>query len=274
MSKPEYTSEQLTKLISEVEKAFVAKLEKAEDLAKSESAAPIVKAEEEHEEKPEHKEEKEEPKDKKDEAPESKDEKHEEPKQEEHAEHSEEKPAAAASDDSCDYDDEDKEHMHKMYLSMSKGELKAHHDACRKALDSHGLEKCGDMSMAKSEETSVTVTEEIQKPNTDVELLKTEVEAQKAKAESLQKTLEAVTAFVAKLAEKRAAPAGKAITSYDAITKSEGFSDEPKALTKNEIDAILLKKSSDPQTPSADRQAINAFYLSKADINTISHLLK
>ena len=48
------------------------------------------------------------------------------------------------------YDDEDMDHMHSMYSSMSKPELKAHHDAIRKCMDSMGLAKCED-GMAKAE---------------------------------------------------------------------------------------------------------------------------
>ena len=57
------------------------------------------------------------------------------------------------------------------------------------------------------------------------------------------------------------------------IAKSEDFKEE-KELSKNEISVILSKKVSSPSLTKSDRDAINAFYLNGANINTISHLLK
>lgn len=185
-------------------------------------------------------------------------------------------PAAAQGDEACDYDAEDLEHMSKMYSSMSRGELKAHHDACRRALDSQGMAKCGDMSMAKAEENKAVAVEAIVVPATtpspEVELLKSENEAVKAKNEGLQKSLDAVTAILTKMVEKKAAPQGKAITSLEAIAKSEAT--EEKSLSKGEVTQILAKKAADPSLKKSDRDAINAFYLTGASIQTISHLLK
>jgi hypothetical protein len=75
------------------------------------------------------------------------------------------------------------------------------------------------------------------------------------------------------LVEKKVAPQGKAITSLDVVAKSEGGQEE-KTLSKGEIDTILSKKSQDPKLEKSDRDAINAFYLNGASINSISHLLK
>lgn len=263
----QYTETQLAELLKSVEKEFAAELSKSEAASAALSKAEDEKPEKEDkkpEEKPEPKEEKKE--DKKEEAapaekaPEQKEEHKEEPKTEEKPEHKEE--------DGCDYDEEDLEHMHKMYQSMSKGELKAHHDSVRKALDCH-MGKAD--AMAKSEETEVKT--EVIVPNPEFELLKSELEAQKAKGEGLQKTLDTLQAFLTKLVSAKGAPQGKAITSLEQITKSEGFTDE-KQLTKKEIDGALLKKSMDPTLAKSDRDAINAFYLNGAGINTISHLLK
>jgi hypothetical protein len=344
-----FTGEELDKLIKSIEKEFGTELA----LAKSEDEFPPK----DKEEKPEHNEE--EPK-----------EDHEAPREEheeaepEAEERREEAPQAAAPGEAHqemapkghDYDDEDLEHMHKMYMSMSPGEQKAHHDALR---------KCMDMSMGKSEkeieeqapanspgpksEASYTPNKELydakmkkgenprrgsggqqseqapnntpgaksdasytknktlyksnkedgieeQQPNNtpgaksdasytpnkelydmgkseDFEMLKSEVEAQKAKNDTLQKTLDGVTEFLTKLATKANVPKGKAVTSYDAIAKSEGVS-EGQPMTKSEISTVLAKKAADPSLSKADREAINAFYLNGASLNSISHLLK
>jgi hypothetical protein len=292
-----YTEKELSKLIEDVEKEFTVYLKKAEEadaspLVKSEGAEspkvePLAKAEDEKKEaKAEDK--KDEPKEeKKDEAPKA-DEKAAEskeaapeakPEDKKDEAPSEPKAEAKEGEEHCDYDDEDLEHMSKMYMSMSKAELKAHHDSVRQALDGHGLAKCGDMTMSKSEQnTSIEVAPEVvkveeQKPNSEMALLKSEVEAQKAKADGLQERLEAVSKFLTKLVEKTA-PQGKAVTSYDAITKSEGSQEAPTEISKGEITAKLLKKSAEPSLKKSDRDAINAYYLDGTSINTISHLLK
>jgi len=109
--------------------------------------------------------------------------------------------------------------------------------------------------------------------NNELELLKSEVAAEKAKTETLQKNLDAVSSFLTKLVEKRVAPQGKAITSLDVIAKSESVKEE-KILTKNEIDSALSRKAQDSKLEKSDRDAINAYYLNGASIKTINHLLK
>lgn len=300
----QYTEKELSKLIEDVEKEFTTHLAKAEEefnaskLAKSEeeSAAPVVdgtetlaKAEDDKPaDKPEEKkEEKEEPKSEEKPAAEAKEGEGDKPAAEAPAKEEgkeaapAEEAAAPAADEGHGYDDEDLEHMHKMYSSMSKAELKAHHDAIKNCLDACGsVEKCGEESapapMAKSEETSVEVKAEVkaeEKPAEEVELLKSEISAKSAKVEELQKNLDVVTEFLTKLFAKKPAPAGKAITNLDAIQKSEGGKEE-KTLTKSEITTILAKKAADPSLTKSDREAINAYYLNGASIDKISHLLK
>lgn len=218
-------------------------------------------------------------------------------------------PAAAAPGAAAGcYDAEDMAHLEKMYASMSREELICHHDAIKMALDASaaaaapapgaapdalaapapdaGVDKMG-MAMAMSEKqaksgdtmsktetnASVEIKIEDQKPSKEVELLKSEVAAEKAKVDGLQKNLDAVTAFITKLVEKKAAPQGKAITSLESIAKSEG-SNEEASLSKGEITAILAKKAADPSLKKSDRDAINAYYLNSGSINSISHLLK
>lgn len=102
--------------------------------------------------------------------------------------------------------------------------------------------------------------------NTEVELLKSELETQK-------KQFEAVQEFLTKLV-KKTAPQGKAITSLDVIAKSETHVEE-KTLSKGEIHEVLKAKSADASLKKSDRDAINAFYLTgQVNVNSISHLLK
>lgn len=292
----QYTEKDLEQLIDSVTKEFTSHLEKAEEdskLAKSEATAveALVKAEDGKEKPAEKKPEA------KEAAPEAKEKGHEEkapeakegeaPAAEAKAPEAEAKPegeapahaeaAPAEGEDHCDYDDQDREHMQKMYMSMSKGEIKAHHDACRAALDQKGLAKCGEMSMNKTETaaTSIEVKAEIVKPepNKELELLKSEVSAANAKTEALQKNLDGLQAFLTKLVEKTVPPKGKAITSLEVIAKSEDGKEE-KTLTKSDIDSALSKKAQDPKLEKSDRDAINNFYLNGGSLNSISHLLK
>jgi hypothetical protein len=140
----QYTESQLTKLIEDVEKEFTTHLAKSEGsdsvLAKSEEEKKPLKpeAKPEAEPKPEG---------------EAKPEEHAEAKPEEAKPEAAAAPAAPSAapgdEDHCDYDDEDLEHMKKMYASMSKAELKKHHDCIAE------LAKCGDAAapapMGKSE---------------------------------------------------------------------------------------------------------------------------
>jgi hypothetical protein len=271
-----YTDQDLRNLISEVEKQFTAHLSglssdttllaKAEDAEEKKEEAKEEKAEDKAEVKEEAKEEK------KEEAQEEAQEAAPEAKEEVKEESKEEQTEEADADDVCDYDEEDLEHLHKMYSSMKKAELKIHHDAVRSALDSYGMEKCGEIEMAKSENDVVVEIKEDTKSAEEIELLKSEVEAQKSKAETLQKNLDAVKEFLTKYVEKTA-PKGKAITSLDVIAKSE-IVEEKKEWTKQEIDSVLSKKVASPTLTKSDRDLINEYYLNGKNVNIISHLLK
>lgn len=310
----EYTSEQLSSLIKSVEVEFqaeLAKLSKSEDMppkkdeskekdekkaseeSKGESKKPM------EEEKPEDKGIKDQSqqdtsKDDKGQPMESKEARTEEDGKENS------KPSDDAHGDAQDhgYDSEDMEHMHSMYSSMSKPELKAHHDCIRKCMDGMGLAKCED-SMAKAETGDAAKDAEGYRPNggpkngeskseskgpassddqalnkfepsAEVSLLKSELEAAKAESEKNKKNLEAVESFLKKFVEKTA-PAGKAITSLDIIAKNEG-SGENKPLSKSEIHEKLLAKSKDSTLSKSDREAINSYYFSK-NIEKVRHLL-
>jgi hypothetical protein len=271
----QYTQQELDSLVREVELKFESELKKSENIQiTAPIEASLIKAEEKVEEKkPEEKVEEKKPEEKVEAKEENKEEKKpeekvEEKKPEEKVE--EKKPVEAPiSEDEHGYDDEDMQYLEKMYRSMSKSELKLHHDTIRKTLDGMGMEKCGEMStMNKSEESSVV------QANPELELAKSEILAIKAEKDELKKSMDAIQEFLTKLV--KTVPQRKAITSLDSITpinKSEGMNEEVE-LTKSEITAILTKKASDPKLSKEDREAINGFYMSKPDINKIRHLLK
>ncbi len=262
MEKKTYSKEEFQAMVANLESEFM-NLMKSEQ----EAAQPLAKSEEapkEEEKKEEKEESKEEPKA---EAKES-DEKKDEPKAEEKKD--EEK---KEDDEAHGYDDEDMEEMHKMYHSMSKGELKAHKESVEKCW----MAKCGEMTqMTKSEETSQVQPEvkaEEQKPSEESTLLKSELESAKKENEELKKNIEGLVSAINTFVTKKTAPARKAITDIEFVKKSEEGSEEKK-LTKSEIDSILAKKAQDPKTSVQDRAAINSFYLTNAGVEKIAHLLK
>lgn len=266
----QYTEQELAKLIQDVESAF------AEHLAKAETAQEdlLVKAEDKKEKKTP-KESKEEIKEEVKENPkeESKETPEEEAKEQKEGLETK-KPEHAPEHEESGYDDEDMEHMHKMYMSMNKAELIAHHDSVVKALDTMGAEhQHAKPEMAKSEvssEEKEKLTKSIEEKSVELELAKSEVINQKSKIEELQKNLDTVQEFLTKLVKK--VPQGKAVTSLEPIYKNEQV--ETKELSKSEITNILSKKAADPKLSKSDREAINAYYLNQSNLNTISHLLK
>lgn len=277
-----YSELEFQQLIGDLEKEFATYLGKAED-----ESFPKKDDKKDEEQKPEAKAEKKQD----DSKPEAKDGAAPADKQAAAPEQQEDAPAAPAdeaapeaqapSQEGHDYDDEDMAHMQSMYASMSKGELKAHHDAVRKALDACGMEKCGEMApeaspMQKSEtDTVIEVTPEVVATTADQEILKSELAAKDAEVTELKKSVEVMTTFITKLFEKKGAPAGKAITSLETIAKSESVTEEAKVLSKEEITTKLTKKASEPTLQKSDREAINQFYATgQININGISHLLK
>ena len=308
-----YTQEDLNKLITEVSKEFTSHLAKAEESFKHSKEDESEKHSDENE-KPEPKKpmESEKPEDKgvkdqhqqdvskehKDgEKLESKDERISDDKQENS------KPVDDAHGEAEDhgYDDEDMAHMHSMYSSMSKSELKAHHDCVRKCMDGMSMsEKAPEMVKAELEDKAKDA--EGYRPNggphdgesakaktpassdeqalekseklvvvEEISLIKSELQATKAKSEEYRKNLEAVEAFLKKFVEKTA-PAGKAITSLDVIAKTESAVAE-KPLQKGEIDAKLMAKAKDSSLSKSDREAINSYYCGGKNIEKVRHLL-
>jgi hypothetical protein len=276
----QYTEKDVAKLVADVEKAFTAHLAKAESdvLAKSEDGEKDHEDKKEHEEKPEHKE-----------KPEHEAKEHHE-EGEKHAEHEsegEKKPEGHEEHEGHDYDQEDMMHMEKMYRSMSKGEMQAHHECLSKCMgkaeakpaemtknEAEGHKNGGEMSAcepkdgpgAKSPASKADGEQMEKSENQEVELLKSELNAQKKNFEAFQELL---TKLV-----KKTAPQGKAITSLDVIAKSE-MPNEEKAISKKEIHEILTAKTADPSLKKSDRDAVNSYYLNgQVNVNSISHLLK
>lgn len=307
----DYTPEQLNSLIADVTEAFSVHLAKAEESFKKPKSEDESKKDEPKEKAAE--EPKEEAKPMESEKPEDKGIKDQDQQKEGESplpkEGQEEMAAQAqnpAADEGHGYDDEDMQHMEAMYASMSKPELKAHHDCIRKCMDSMGLAKCEE-NMAKAEMNDAAKDAEGYRPNggpkdgesasaktpassdaqalnksekevvveveSEVSLLKSELEAVKAKSEEDKKNLEAaVQSFLTKFVEKTA-PAGKAITSLDIIAKTENVENE-KPLQKSEIDAKLTAKARDLSLSKSDREAINSYYCGSKNIEKVRHLLK
>lgn len=300
----EYTHANLMSLIAEVEKEFQPLLAKAEESFK---ASKPEESDKKDEKKPEEQKEPE-AKDQaqavpaKEEAPKA--ESKEQPPQEAGKEQSQAPQAAAPeAQDAHGYDDEDMQHMHSMYSSMSKPELKAHHDCIRKCMDGMATseqnmakaemedakegehrpnggptdgeaasKKAAPASDAQALEKSEKTLEIDMTSIKEVEILKSELQAAKAESEATKKNLEAVETFLKKFVEK-AAPAGKAITSLDVIAKTESATKTEKPLSKSEIDSKLLAKAKDQSLSKSDREAINSYYFTK-NIEKVSHLLK
>jgi hypothetical protein len=202
------------------------------------------------------------------------------------------------------YDDEDMAHMHSMYSSMPRSELKAHHDCIRKCMDGMAMSMSeNEMAKAEMEDSKegeyrpnggphdgeatskktapASGTQALEKSEKflevdttsvkEVQILKSELQAAKAEAEATKKNLDAVETFLKEFV-KKAAPAGKAITSLDVIAKTESMTKE-KPLSKSEIDSKLLAKAKDQSLSKSDRDAINSYYFTK-NIEKVSHLLK
>lgn len=306
-----YDEQKLSSLIDEVTKEFTRELAKAEESFK---ASKPEESEKKDEKKPEEKNASEKPESKdgkesteqapsKEAAPQA--ESKEQAPQEAGKEQSQAPQAAAPeAQDAHGYDDEDMQHMHSMYSSMSKPELKAHHDCIRKCMDGMAMSEQGmakaEMEDAKegehrpnggptdgeaaskktassSDDQALEKSEKFLEVDTsasvkEVEILKSELQAAKAEADATKKNLEAVETFLKKFVEK-AAPAGKAITSLDVIAKTESVSKAEKPLSKSEIDSKLLAKAKDLSLSKSDRDAINSYYFTK-NIEKVSHLLK
>ena len=270
---------EFSKLIADVEQEFGAYLAKAESantsgvqaLSKSFEGKEEPKEEEEEEDgKPEHKPEE------KDE--ESKPEHKEEAKEDEKSpEHKPEEGKEEGEEEGHGYDEDDMNHMHEMYGSMNKHELKAHHDSVRSALDkcmgmdkkeaapAHEAPKAPE-AMQKSE-----ISIEIPVTTPELELVKSELSAEKAKSDELKKSFDLVTQLLSKLV-KKGAPQGKAVTSVETLAKSE--TTEVTNLSAVQISEILTRKAKDLSMSKDDREAINSYYLAGKSISTINHLLK
>jgi hypothetical protein len=270
---------EFSQLIADVEKEFGAYLAKAEGTNVAASGQVLSKSDEEGKEEPKEKEEEkpeEKPEEKKDEKslPEKKDDAQE---GESKPEQEPEEKAPEGEKEGHGYDEEDMNHMHEMYGSMNKHELKAHHDSVRMALDKcMGMEKEEEMPMEMAAKPAAMpmdkseISIDIPVATPELDLVKSELVAEKAKSDELKKSFDLVTQLLSKLV-KKGAPQAKAITSVETLAKSETTDI---TLSPEKISEILTRKAKDPSMSKADREAINAFYLSGKSITTINHLLK
>ena len=246
------TATEYAKVIAEAEKEFETLLSKsanpaAETVSTSEpTSAPLTKAEKEEKE------------------------------------HKEAKDHKKDDEDHCDYDDEDMEEMHKMYHSMGKKELELHKSSIEKCW----MGKCGEMSKSEtsSKEEPLAKTEELVKAEEANSLLKSELEATKAKiqaaekeAADLKKSVNDLNAALKDFFDKKG-PVRKSITSIDFVKKSEVEAPKAEAkdvstLSKSEINSRLTKKAAESTLSKADRDAINGYCLENKGIDTVKHLL-
>lgn len=259
---PNFTHEDYVKMVDEAERELSALLSKAE--SSTAAGEPLAKSEES---------------DKKDD---DKDDAKEEP-----AKAEEDKEDKKDDEQEHDYDDEDQEEMHKMYHSMSKGELKLHKDSIEKCW----MKKCGEMSVVKSEEknsegTTLAKSEDadaIKKAEEATSLLKSELEAAKGKIDEsakenaeLKKSISELTAALDGFLKGKG-PVRKAITSIEIVKKNEnetGNKPEARELTKSDIKAKLTQKASDPSLSKSDRAAINKYCMVEGtSLDTVKHLL-
>jgi len=266
-----YNENDLNKLIADVTSEFTAHLAKAEE---SFNAKPKEEPEKDESKEPK----KEEASEDKGEKPESKEEPKAEGEQPEAKEaapkEGEKKPAEERKEGESEehgYDNEDLEHLGKMYGSMSKAELRVHHDEIRKCMDAHGAAQAAPAAQPQPEAMAKSEKDVAIAPTEEVSLLKSELEAAKAEKEDLKKNLDAVSAFLTKFVEKTV-PAGKAITSLDIIAKSSEV--QEKTLSKSEIDAKLMAKAKESSLSKSDRDAINSYYCGSKNVELVKHLLK
>ena len=300
----DFTNEQLNSLMADVTEAFSAELAKAEKGIKLAKSEDFPKKDESKE-----KDEKKDAEDKGDskkpieeEKPEDKGIKDQDQQADDKAGDKDqaqpENKEVQADGEGHDYDEEDQDHLHKMYSSMKKAELKVHHDIIRKCMDSMGLAKCED-GLSKAELEDAAKDAEGYRPNggpsdgeaakaktpavsdeqamnkseslDEISLLKSELEAVKAKSAEEKKNLEtALQNFLTKFVEKTA-PAGKAVMSLDVIAKTENGQNE-KPLSKSEIHEKLMVKAKDMSLSNSDREAINSYCVTK-NVEKIRHLL-
>ena len=186
-------------------------------------------------------------------------------------------------EESVETDSEEFETIDDLYASMSKNEIEAHYSSLKKVMmakaeekeeekeedkeheekekkeakkedkeeEKEEIEKCGDMSVKKSEKSLVQENEE------------------------LKKNLDTLNDLVSKLFSSKKAPAQKAITAASFIAKSEEIETETAEIaemSKSEITAKL--KALDFQSLSkSDRNAINNFYLKNESVEKIKHLI-
>lgn len=184
---------------------------------------------------------------------------------------------AKSEEDELNYDDEDIKEMNELYASMTKSEKEAHYSALKSVLFSE--EK---VTAEEKEEVVAKSEEQVEdsKEESDVSLLKAELEASNEKVEKLEKSLSDLVGLLHKnVKEGKKAPQQKAVTEIQYMKKSEDEAVQEKEdadiskLSKSEINAKLREKARSTELKKSDRERINAFVLENTSIDTIKDLL-
>jgi len=178
--------------------------------------------------------------------PEKKDEKKDEKKKEDEKEEVKEEDKELAKCGEMSKTENFEAELKKLYGSMEKSELQVHLDVI-KSLDAPA--------------PAVTASVESE----EVKMLKNE------NAE-LKKGMDKIVAGLEKAFTPKKAPAAKAVTEIGFMGKNEGHT-EIKEVSVKEVESVLMAKSQNPNTTSAEREAINDYYLNGRNINSIKHLL-
>lgn len=174
-------------------------------------------------------------------------------------------PEESQKQEDHDYSDEDKEELKKLYADMSDAERSLHKAA---------LEACEskDGELHKSEET--VVKEEKAEKNEELELAKNEIEQLKKSNEEMKSQFESLVKSLSDKLVSRPVPKRQAVTelgSAGVLKKSEETKPLP---NREEAKKILARKVREESLTKHDREAVNAFTIGAAGIETISHLLK
>jgi len=251
-----YTEEQMNQILARVEEEFTGLLAKAEEEAAVKAQAETV-GEVQDVEKTE-----ETPKQPEEQAPER---------------------TEKTEESSYEYDEEDKKEVEKLYASMDKAEADIHYKALKKAMGEKIEPSEDEIEETAKSEQAEQAEEPKQEAEAETEGLKKaedEIKALKEENETLQKSVQDLTAAMTKYFKAKPAPKRKVTTGLNYIAKSEGEVGKENAnvdisgLSKGEISQRLSKKASDPTISAQDREAINEYYLNNGSLDSIRHLLQ
>lgn len=191
-------------------------------------------------------------------------------------------------EESVEAGSEEFETIDDLYASMSKNEIEAHYSSLKKVMmakaEDEKEEKEDDKKEEKKEAKKEDKKEDEKKEGQEVEIeiekcgdmsVKKSEQSLIQENQELKKNLETLNDLVSKLFSSKKAPAQKAITATSFIAKSEESEVETfdiSEMSKSEVTAKL--KALDFQSLSkSDRDAINNFYLQNGSVERIKHLI-